>query len=33
MAHADLFLARRAPELVFEPVAQWLIARGCPRVG
>ncbi len=27
MAHADLFLARRAEELVFEPVAQWLLAR------
>jgi alpha-beta hydrolase superfamily lysophospholipase len=27
MAHADLFLARRAEELVFEPVAKWLLAR------
>ena len=27
MAHADLFLARRAQELVFEPVAEWLLAR------
>jgi alpha-beta hydrolase superfamily lysophospholipase len=27
MAHADLFLARRAPELVFEPVARWLRER------
>jgi pimeloyl-ACP methyl ester carboxylesterase len=26
MAHADLFLARRAPELVFEPIATWLLA-------
>jgi pimeloyl-ACP methyl ester carboxylesterase len=26
IAHADLFLARRAPELVFEPIAQWLRA-------
>ncbi len=26
MAHADLFLARRAQELVFEPVARWLLA-------
>ena len=27
MAHADLFLARRAEELVFEPMAEWLLAR------
>jgi pimeloyl-ACP methyl ester carboxylesterase len=27
IAHADLFLARRAPELVFEPLAAWLLAR------
>jgi alpha-beta hydrolase superfamily lysophospholipase len=26
IAHADLFLARRAPELVFEPIATWLLA-------
>ncbi len=26
IAHADLFLARRAPELVFEPIARWLLA-------
>lgn len=26
IAHADLFLARRAPELVFEPIAKWLLA-------
>jgi alpha-beta hydrolase superfamily lysophospholipase len=26
MAHADLFLARRAQELVFEPIADWLLA-------
>ena len=28
IAHADLFLARRAQELVFEPMAEWLLARG-----
>jgi pimeloyl-ACP methyl ester carboxylesterase len=28
MAHADLFLARCAPERVFEPMAQWLLAHG-----
>jgi pimeloyl-ACP methyl ester carboxylesterase len=28
MAHADIFLARRAPERVFEPMAEWLLARG-----
>jgi pimeloyl-ACP methyl ester carboxylesterase len=27
MAHADLFLATRAPELVFEPIANFLLAR------
>jgi pimeloyl-ACP methyl ester carboxylesterase len=27
IAHADLFLARRAPELVFAPVADFLLAR------
>jgi hypothetical protein len=27
MAHADLLLARRAQELVFEPVADRLLAR------
>ncbi len=27
IAHADLFLARRAQELVFEPIARWLLAR------
>ena len=27
IAHADLFLARRAQELVFEPMARWLLAR------
>jgi pimeloyl-ACP methyl ester carboxylesterase len=27
MAHADLFLARHAREVVFEPLADWLLAR------
>ena len=26
-AHADLFMAPRAPELVFGPMAEWLAAR------
>jgi alpha-beta hydrolase superfamily lysophospholipase len=28
IAHADLFLARRAQELVFEPMARWLLLHG-----
>ena len=28
IAHADLFLASRAGELVFDPIARWLVAHG-----